>query len=220
MLPSACVTGSADEMSGVSIAGKSPACELFQIEKPEVALGREKSTTKKLADYYLILFANSDELSAGQLCGAGITGQGAKVTGLATRFNFLSYVSERSPNIGMLLFNVLLIGIGSYLAFAGSLSIGSLVSFNALFITVSTAVMGLTAVTPTLLQATGGMRRVREILDSLYEQLGVVFQESFLFNTSVRENIRLDRLEATDAEVEEAARDASRFSKTESSSAR
>lgn len=65
----------------------------------------------------------------------------------------------------MLLFNVLLIGSGSYLAFAGSLSIGSLVSFNALFITVSTAVMGLTAVTPTLLQATGGMRRVREILD-------------------------------------------------------
>jgi ATP-binding cassette subfamily B protein len=228
---------------------------------------------------------------------AGFEAQAAKVMDLATRFNFLSYVSERSPNIGMLLFNVLLIGIGSYLAYAGSLSVGSLVSFNALFITVSTAVMGLTAVTPTLLQATGGMRRVREILDerptvierrdglaleplrsgirfdgvtfgytpersnlsgvtlearagtrvafvghsgsgkstclslcmrfydpvegrvlfdgvdlrdarldSLYEQLGVVFQESFLFNTSVRENIRTGRLGATDAEVEEAAR--------------
>ncbi|HKG14073.1 MAG TPA: ABC transporter transmembrane domain-containing protein [Pyrinomonadaceae bacterium] len=228
---------------------------------------------------------------------SGFEAQGSKVTGLATRFNFLSYVSERSPNIGMLLFNVLLIGIGSYLAYSGSLSVGSLVSFNALFITVSTAVMGLTAVTPTLLQATGGMRRVREILDerptvaekpdapalkslrssirfervtfgytpersnlsgvtlevpagtrvafvghsgsgkstalslvmrfydpvegavlfdgvdlrearpdSLYEQLGVVFQESFLFNTSVRENIRMGRTAATDAEVEEAAR--------------
>jgi ATP-binding cassette subfamily B protein len=235
--------------------------------------------------------------SLGRSVLASFEAQGAKVTALATRFNFLSYVSERSPNIGMLLFNVLLIGIGSYLAFAGSLSIGSLVSFNALFITVSTAVMGLTAVTPTLLQATGGMRRVREILDerptvverpdalplkplltgirfddvtfgytpersnlfdvtlevpagtrvafvghsgsgkstglslcmrfydpqagrvlfdgvdlrdarldSLYEQLGVVFQESFLFNTSVRENIRLGRHEATDAEVEDAAR--------------
>lgn len=228
---------------------------------------------------------------------ASFEAQAGHVTGLATRFNFLSYVTERSPNIGMLLFNVLLISIGSYLAFRGSLSIGSLVSFNALFITVSTAVMGLTAVTPTLLQATGGMQRVRELLeespainelpharplptlssgirfenvtfgytaeqsnlvdvsmelpkgtriafvghsgcgkstnlnlimrfydpqagrvlfdgidlreaklDSLYEQVGIVFQESFLFNLSVRENIRLGKAGATDAEVEEAAK--------------
>ncbi|MGB9178351.1 MAG: ATP-binding cassette domain-containing protein, partial [Pyrinomonadaceae bacterium] len=224
-------------------------------------------------------------------------GQAAKVAGLATRFNFLSYVTERSPNIGMLLFNVLLISGGAYLAFTGSLSIGSLVSFNALFIMVSSSVMGLTAVTPTLLQATGGMQRVRELLeeqptvfespearplpylysgirfenvtfgytaehknlinvsmelpvgariafvghsgcgkstnlnlimrfydpqegrimfdgidlreaalDSLYRQVGIVFQESFLFNTSVRENIRLGKLDATNAEVEEAAK--------------
>jgi ATP-binding cassette subfamily B protein len=223
--------------------------------------------------------------------------QATKVVALATRFNFLSYVTERSPNIFMLLFNVLLISGGSFLAFKGSLSIGSLVSFNALFIMVSSSVMGLTAVTPTLLQATGGMQRVRELLDeqpgifelaharqlpllssgisfenvtfgytpehanltgvtmelpkgariafvghsgcgkstnlnlimrfydpqagrilfdgidlreaaldSLYAQIGIVFQESFLFNTSVRENIRLGKAGATDSEVEEAAR--------------
>jgi ATP-binding cassette subfamily B protein len=223
--------------------------------------------------------------------------QAGRVTGLASRFNFLSYVSERSPNIAMLLFHVLLVAVGSALAYRGSLTVGSLVSFNALFLTVSAAVMGLTAVTPTLLQATGGMRRVQELfderptvlerpgardllplrsgvifdgvrfgythgrddlagvtmelpagtrvalvghsgsgkstclklltrfydpregrvlfdgvdlrearLDSLYEQLGVVFQESFLFNTTVRENIRLGRPSATDAEVEAAAR--------------
>ncbi|MDX6693343.1 MAG: ATP-binding cassette, subfamily bacterial, partial [Blastocatellia bacterium] len=228
---------------------------------------------------------------------AGFERQAAKVVRLATRFNFLSYITERSPNIGMLLFNVLLISGGSYLAYTGSLSIGSLVSFNALFIMVSSSVMGLTAVTPTLLQATGGMQRVRELLDeqpsvseqpnartlptlstgirfedvtfgytpeqnnlsgvsmelpkgariafvghsgcgkstnlnlimrfydpqagrvlfdgidlreaaldSLYSQIGIVFQESFLFNTSVRENIRLGQLGATDAEVEAAAR--------------
>ncbi len=228
---------------------------------------------------------------------ANFEGQADRLARGATRFNFLSYVTERSPNIGMLFFNVLLISGGSYLAYRGSLSIGSLVSFNALFITVSTAVMGLTAVTPTLLQATGGMQRVRELLDerpaiieqpdarrlaplsegirfedvtfgykadqtnlsgvtmdlpkgarigfvghsgcgkstnlnlimrfydpqlgrvlfdgidlraakldSLYDQIGIVFQESFLFNTSVRENIRLGKLGATDAEVEEAAK--------------
>lgn len=228
---------------------------------------------------------------------AGFEAQAGKLVTLATRFNFLSYTSERSPNISMLFFNVLLISGGSLLAFRGSFSIGSLVAFNALFITVSTAVMGLTAVTPTLLQATGGMQRIRELmdqeptvaekpnarplphllcgirfenvtfgytpeqtnlrnvgmnlpagsriafvghsgcgkstnlnlimrfydpragrvtfdgidlrdaqLDSLYAQVGIVFQESFLFNTSIRENIRFGRLGASDAEVEAAAR--------------
>ena len=41
---------------------------------------------------------------------------------------------------------------------------------------------------------------------SLREQIGVVFQESFLFNTSIRENIRLGKQGASDAEVEAAAR--------------
>jgi len=222
--------------------------------------------------------------------------QTENLASMATRFNFLSYASERTPNIGMLFFNIALISGGSYLAFSGSMSIGSLVGFNALFITVSTAVMGLTAVTPSLLQATGGMHRIRELLDeqptvvekpnarplrelmseirfenvsfgytaeqnnlrnvgmnlpagariafvghsgcgkstnlnlimrfydpqagrvtfdgvdlrdakldSLYDQIGIVFQESFLFNISIRENIRLGRAGATDAEVEAAA---------------
>ena len=43
---------------------------------------------------------------------------------------------------------------------------------------------------------------------SLREQMGVVLQDSFLFNLSVRDNIRYGRLDATDAEIEAAARDA------------
>jgi subfamily B ATP-binding cassette protein MsbA len=43
-------------------------------------------------------------------------------------------------------------------------------------------------------------------LKSLRKQVGVVIQETILFNTTIRENIRYGRLEATDAEVEEAAR--------------
>jgi len=41
---------------------------------------------------------------------------------------------------------------------------------------------------------------------SLGEQIGVVFQESFLFNSSIRENIRHGKPGANDAEVEAAAR--------------
>lgn len=43
-------------------------------------------------------------------------------------------------------------------------------------------------------------------LDSLRGQVGVVFQDTFLFNTTVRENIALGRPGASDAEVEAAAR--------------
>lgn len=44
--------------------------------------------------------------------------------------------------------------------------------------------------------------------ESLRSRIGIVFQESFLFNTTIRENIRLGRLDATPAEIAEAARQA------------
>jgi ATP-binding cassette, subfamily B, bacterial len=44
--------------------------------------------------------------------------------------------------------------------------------------------------------------------DSLRRSMGVVFQENMLFNMSIRENIRLGKEGATDAEVEAAARKA------------
>ena len=48
---------------------------------------------------------------------------------------------------------------------------------------------------------------VRDVtLDSLREQIGIVPQETMLFSSSVRENIRYGRLDATDEEIEEAAR--------------
>ncbi len=43
-------------------------------------------------------------------------------------------------------------------------------------------------------------------VDELREQIGLVSQDTYLFNASVRENIRLGRLDASDEEIEEAAR--------------
>ncbi len=51
-----------------------------------------------------------------------------------------------------------------------------------------------------------GVDIAHALRESLLAQIGVVFQESFLFNTSFRENIRLGQPNATDAEVEAAAR--------------
>ena len=48
---------------------------------------------------------------------------------------------------------------------------------------------------------------IRDVtLKSLREQIGVVIQETTLFNTTIRENLRYGRLNATDAEIEDAAR--------------
>ncbi|HWE62161.1 MAG TPA: ATP-binding cassette domain-containing protein, partial [Chloroflexota bacterium] len=48
---------------------------------------------------------------------------------------------------------------------------------------------------------------VRDVTQpSLRRQIGVVLQEPFLFTGTIRDNIRYGRLDATDAEVEEAAR--------------
>jgi subfamily B ATP-binding cassette protein MsbA len=50
---------------------------------------------------------------------------------------------------------------------------------------------------------------VRDLtLESLRANIGVVLQETFLFGTTIRENIRYGRLDATDEEVETAAREA------------
>jgi glucan exporter ATP-binding protein len=43
-------------------------------------------------------------------------------------------------------------------------------------------------------------------LDSLRQSIGVVFQESMLFNRSIRDNLRVGKPDATDAEIEAACR--------------
>ncbi|HET8647749.1 MAG TPA: ABC transporter ATP-binding protein, partial [Vicinamibacteria bacterium] len=48
---------------------------------------------------------------------------------------------------------------------------------------------------------------VRDVtLESLRSQIGMVMQETFLFNLSIKDNIRYGRADATDAEIEAAAR--------------
>ncbi len=45
-------------------------------------------------------------------------------------------------------------------------------------------------------------------IDELRERIGLVSQDTYLFNDSIRENIRLGRLDASDKEIEEASRQA------------
>lgn len=217
----------------------------------------------------------------------------------SVRLSFLSALMERSAGIGILILQVLIISVGAYMAFQGYLTIGTLVSFQALFLMLSYGLYNVAQFLPTLVQAGGGMRRIEELmqespgvpdalearplprlsqhielrdvsfsytgkqlnlkqvslqipegwsvafvgasgsgkstilnllmrfydpsagcvafdghdlrqvsLESLRAQIGAVFQENFLFNTTIRENIRLGMLSATDEEVEAAAKEA------------
>ncbi|NJD19966.1 MAG: ATP-binding cassette domain-containing protein, partial [Gemmatimonadetes bacterium] len=216
---------------------------------------------------------------------------------VSQRANFLAYLLERIPHIGVLVFNLLVVVLGAWLAFRGWLAIGTLVAFQGLLINLSGSLWGITLVIPHFVQAIAGMRRIDallaerpEIVDvpdarplarlgreiafrdvsfsygadqgglrqvsftipagthavfvggsgsgkstvlslllrlydpssgtvafdgvdlrtadqgSLRAQCGVVMQESFLFNASARENLRLVKPDATDEEIDAACR--------------
>ena len=216
----------------------------------------------------------------------------------STRVGFLSaLVGVRSAGISILMLQVVVMGVGAYMTFSGSLSIGSLVSFQSLFLALSWSLSYVTQYVPILVQAADGMQRIEELLRetpqvvdtpaatplqrlqqaicfedvdfgytheqrqlhgmcftiragesvafvgasgsgkstilqllthfydpvagqitldgrdlrhvtqaSLRDQCGIVFQDSFLLNTTIRDNIRVGKPGATDVEVEAATR--------------
>jgi ATP-binding cassette, subfamily B, bacterial len=212
------------------------------------------------------------------------------------RLGFLSGLVERSAYVGILFLQVILLGIGAYLVSQGTLTVGALAAFQALFLSLSYSMATVTQYLPRLVEAAGGMRRIDELLaqrprvadtgteampehfdairltgvrfaystdaptleelslsiprgqfvaivgasgsgkstlltllmrlhdpsegtvslddfdirrgpvEALRSLVGYVPQESFLFDTSIRDNIRMGRPAATDVEVEAAAR--------------
>ena len=216
--------------------------------------------------------------------------------GAGIRLGFMTALMERSASFGTLVLQAVVMAISGYLAFRGAITIGTFAAFQALFVSLSYSFMYLAQYTPNLINASGGMIRIEEILRqqpkvsdapqaaatslappvemrdvtfsytgkapnldgvnlriergasvafvgpsgcgkstvlnlllrfydpdsgailyngadirgatqaSLRAQTAVVLQESFLFNTTVHENIALGRPDATDEEIADAAR--------------
>lgn len=222
-----------------------------------------------------------------------------QVANATRRLFLLGSMVERSALIGIILLQVIVLGLGSWMAYEGSLSLGSLVAFQTLFTALANSLTYVGQWLPTLLQSRSSIERInsflreptevieqvgaeplppfqrdiqfqdvsfsytegRSILErlsftlcrgcslaivggsgsgkstilnlllrfydpsqgvvriddrdlrqvtlhSLRAQIGVVMQDSFLFNRSIRDNIRLGLETASNAEVEEAARQA------------
>ncbi|HTA44044.1 MAG TPA: ABC transporter transmembrane domain-containing protein [Bryobacteraceae bacterium] len=224
-------------------------------------------------------------------------GRNQRLFGAGLRMGLLTSIMERSANFGTLFLQVVVMGISGYLTFLGVITVGTFAAFQTLFVSLSYSFMYLAQYTPNLVNATGGMIHMEELLKekpgveepavtvdlsplrealefrdvhfsytrdrrnlddvsltissgtsvafvgpsgsgkstmlnlllrfydpdsgavlydgtdlrqakqtSLRAQTSVVFQENTLFNASIRENIRMAKPGAGDAEVEAAAR--------------
>lgn len=86
------------------------------------------------------------------------------------RSNFLNYLTSRLPSLTFLLLQLVVLGVGGWLAINGQITVGDLVAYQALLIGLNTAIFNLTWMIPSFIDAAAGWQRIREILD---EPLGI-----------------------------------------------
>ena len=87
------------------------------------------------------------------------------------RSHFLAAVVGRAANQSIFLVQIVVVGVGAYLAVWGLLTVGALVGFVTLLINVANSANFLSGILPSFLQASGSMRRIRELLDETPEIL-------------------------------------------------
>jgi ATP-binding cassette subfamily B protein len=81
------------------------------------------------------------------------------------RANFLSYLVSRLPSLTFLMLQLVVIGVGGWLAINGQITVGDLVAYQALLIGLNTAIFNLSWMIPSFIDASAGWARVKEVLD-------------------------------------------------------
>lgn len=276
---------------------------------PKIFGGRAAAAAGQRKGYEADVLSAVDEATAGRnvvrafgleaRMSASFAGRLASLAGAAVRGALFTSALERSASIGIYLLQLAVLGIGAFMAFKGSITVGGLVAFYTVFISLSSSLYWIAQFYSGLINSAAGLERIEEVLNeksavpdapdaselppfcesielrdytfepepnrrildgvslkiscgesvafvgpsgsgkstalnaimrsfdpdvgaalidgkdlrqvnkaSFIRQSAVVFQESFLYNTTVRENLRLGRLDATDAEIETACRDA------------
>ena len=212
--------------------------------------------------------------------------------GYAFKVNFFSALVESTAYMGIYVVHLMIFALGAYWAYTGEITIGTLVAFEGMFVSMGYALTNVMQFVPSLAQAAGSMRHLDELFQekpefvdapnaialprlttgiefskvsfgyvpkklalkeaelnipkgtyvaivgpsgsgkstilnmvmrfydprsgtirfdgidimnvtqaSLREQIGIVFQESFLFNASILANVRMGKVDATEEEV-------------------
>ncbi|MBM3819554.1 MAG: ABC transporter ATP-binding protein [Acidimicrobiia bacterium] len=81
----------------------------------------------------------------------------------STRTAFLGALVERSAGIGILTLHVVVLGAGTVMTLQGQITLGSLVSFQSLFLTLSWSLSYVAQYAPTAVLAAGAARRIEEL---------------------------------------------------------
>ena len=82
----------------------------------------------------------------------------------AYQFDLQSALVERASYAGVYLVHALVFGIGVYWTFEGVISLGTLVAFETMFLTMGDAISHVTEAIPTLAEGSGGMKQLRSFL--------------------------------------------------------
>lgn len=90
--------------------------------------------------------------------------------GAAFRLNFFSALVESSADIALWFVHMLVLGLGAYWVFEDRLTIGTLVAFEAMFLSMGYALGYLMEFVPILAEATGSIRHLDEFLSEPTEE--------------------------------------------------
>ncbi len=126
-----------------------------------------------LGDHFTARFSRLTETLAGQ----------------SVRFKFLTYLVERVPNVIIIMFEVMVMGLGLIMVAHGHRTLGTIIAFHGVFLNVVYSVQTFTLVMPGLIQSVGGMQRVDELLQ---EPPGIADAPGAGPLPPLRESIRLN----------------------------
>jgi ATP-binding cassette, subfamily B, bacterial len=84
---------------------------------------------------------------------------------LAVRANFITYFVQRIPSVFFIILALIILGFGAVLAFKGTISMGTLVSYQILSLGLSSSIANITWITPSIVEALAGFQRINNILD-------------------------------------------------------
>jgi len=110
------------------------------------------------------------------------------LTDQSVKSKFLTYVVERAPNVIILTFQVVVMGLGLLMVAGGQRTLGTIIAFQGIFLYVVRSVQILTQVTPVLLESINGLGRVQELLR---ERSSVADAPDAQMQPPMRESIRL-----------------------------
>jgi ATP-binding cassette subfamily B protein len=83
---------------------------------------------------------------------------------VAFRLHFAAALVEASAEYGLWAVHILVLGFGAYWIFSGNLTVGTLVAFEAMFVSMGYALTYVAQFVPTLAEAAGSIRHVEELM--------------------------------------------------------